>query len=333
MSCANHSDKPGQFQCVSCKIVLCNQCVKSFQAGGFFTYFCPACNSQCEEIDEKQSPAGSTPAPSPEKILQVEKKIPVPVQEKKIKIEEQKVELQPEESLPEDIPSPKPSESTPAGRKIIKLETDNLDEIPVQTGASSVKLSQAPSVLEGSAVSAEIKTPSFLGYFLTLFFKPESSFKTMAIQMQRSMPLKLQSLFAVVIFLSLLICIRFQNHPFTFSMLSSLSDTLLFLFFFTLFSIPSDEIKSKVNLGMCGITFFLFLQTLHIALVHALTSMTLTHYVLYSGLAFIPLKLWIFFKGFQCFNDKGGVQNLLYTLIVFFSQGVAESAFFQWFYI
>ena len=84
---------------------------------------------------------------------------------------------------------------------------------------------------------------------------------------------------------------------------------------------------------MCGLTLFSFLQTLHITAVYALSFMTLTDYALYSGLAFILIKGWIFFKGFQSFNDKGIFQNLLYCLILLFSQWLAESALFQWFYI
>ena len=421
MSCINHPDKAGKFQCTSCQIVLCNQCIKSFQAGGFFTYFCPACNSQCEEIDEKTSPPtapSAAPQPPPaapeekkisvpvqEKRIKVEappidltpeeitlpeespplpkasvtppagrkiiklktddldemppgtsasstppalgpsllkktvpspeKKIPVPTPEKKIKIEAPAIDLAPEEiALPEESPPlPKASVTPPAGRKIIKLETDDLDEMPPGTSASSTPPAQGPSVPEKQALAPEITPPSFLDYFLTLFFKPGYTFKTMAIQMEKSMPLKIRSLAGFLGFFSLLVFMRFQNHPFTFSMLSSLTDTVLFLFFFTLFSVPPQEIKSKVNLGMCGLTLFSFLQTLHIAVVNSLSSMALTDYALYSGLAFILFKLWVFFKGFKSFNDKGIFQNLLYVLIVLFSQWLAESVFFQWFYI
>ncbi len=350
MSCINHTDKPGKFQCVNCRIVLCSQCVKSFQAGGFFTYFCPACNSQCEEIDEKQSPASAPPAepaekkvheekipaPAPEKPLPPEKKIPVPPEEIKIKIEKPEATTPAVEEMSspdEPPPVPEASATPPSGRKIIRLETDDVDEMSLKTTSASAVSSQRPSVPEKPAVTADNKIPSFPGYFLTLFFKPGKTFKTMAIQMEKSMPLKLQSLMGFLIFLSLLVFIRFQNHPFTFSMLSSLTDTLLFLFFFTFFSVSSQEIKSKVNLGMCGLTLFSFLQSLHITVIYALSFMALTDYALYSGLAFILIKGWIFYKGFQSFNDKGSFQNLLYCLVLLFSQWLAESAFFQWFYI
>lgn len=336
MSCANHSDKPGQFQCISCKIVLCNQCVKSFQAGGFFTYFCPVCNSQCEEIDEKQSPASASPPPPPEG----KKKIPIPAPEKIIEPSEpepsqETVELPQPAATEKDTPSSKPELTIPPeGRKIIRLETDDLDAMPVTAAKISESLSpKTPSILERPAVSAEIKTPSFLGYFLFLIFKPGKVFRTMAVQMQKSMPLKIQSLLTILTFLFLMIFIRFQNHPFTFSLISSLTDTVLFLFFFSLFSTPTEEIKSKVNLGMSAITLFTFIHTLHIWTLHFLTSLNMNDYTLYAGLGFVVLKLWVIFRGLRSFNDKGAFQNLLYVLIILLSQWFSESAFFKWFYL
>ena len=53
MKCYNHPEKEATLKCVSCDLLLCRDCVKAFQAGGFFTYFCPGCNSQCEEIQNE----------------------------------------------------------------------------------------------------------------------------------------------------------------------------------------------------------------------------------------------------------------------------------------
>lgn len=52
MNCYTHPEKNAKYQCSSCQLLVCEECVKSFQAGGFLTFFCPGCNGQCDEIEE-----------------------------------------------------------------------------------------------------------------------------------------------------------------------------------------------------------------------------------------------------------------------------------------
>ena len=152
MNCYNHSDKPAQFQCTSCMLLLCNHCVKSFQAGGFNTYFCPGCNSQCEELPANSPPPAEKPRQAPPP--------PVP-QEKTLKIPEPKPAPKvtpPPPKKPVPVPEKastiliEPEEEASAGRKE-DLKPMNTSEINLA--------SLTPLVIQKTAaVSAEIKTPS-----------------------------------------------------------------------------------------------------------------------------------------------------------------------------
>lgn len=218
---------------------------------------------------------------------------------KKIIVEAPKTEVSPEKWLHLRSFPPELKTSTalpPEGRKVIKLETDDLDEIPLTTPAAPAKSSQGHSVLERPAVSAEIKTPSFFYLFPDLIFQAGKSFKTLSVQMQKSMPLKLQSLIAVLIFLSLLIFIRFQTHPLTFSLLSSLTD---FPSYFCFQPFYCTSWRSKVQGKSWNVRYHSFLSTgFSFHACYSYHTLGLTNTPLCRTL-FILLKLWIFFKGFR----------------------------------
>jgi len=62
VNCKNHVERPAVHVCVHCKIFVCSECVRSYPAGGFETYFCPECNDRCEPVS-LQKETGPKPGP------------------------------------------------------------------------------------------------------------------------------------------------------------------------------------------------------------------------------------------------------------------------------
>ena len=50
-SCANHDDLRASFRCLSCKQLMCDDCVhKIRRAGGKLLFLCPSCSNHCEPM-------------------------------------------------------------------------------------------------------------------------------------------------------------------------------------------------------------------------------------------------------------------------------------------
>lgn len=50
-SCANHAESRATFRCLSCKQLMCDDCVhKIRRSGGKLLFLCPACSNHCEPM-------------------------------------------------------------------------------------------------------------------------------------------------------------------------------------------------------------------------------------------------------------------------------------------
>lgn len=312
MNCINHTDKPAQFQCINCGMTVCNACVKSFQAGGFFTYFCPACNSQCEEIEIK-------PEPAPKKAPPVSSPPPSEVTElPPADISSPAVDVLPQEltDLPEEVPQPK---ATPA-EKPVKSAPASRTGVPPPEAAPKIGFKKrtdeeasAPSLSTTPAVTAEIKTPFLAGQFLKMLIKPSETFPKILSLLDNSLPLKIQLMFLTLVFFltgSFLKELSLGLTPLFFSLVS----TLVFSLIMILPPKNSVPLKSGWILFLGFACLFSLLETLQNGMIFGVQNFMPPMGFPVLPLLFLLLKLWIFMKTIDSICRSGALLSFLVSL-------------------
>jgi hypothetical protein len=54
MKCCNHPDGDGKWQCVACRRVFCENCVKTFGGRAEHVEICPICGEKCEDLSKSE---------------------------------------------------------------------------------------------------------------------------------------------------------------------------------------------------------------------------------------------------------------------------------------
>lgn len=327
MNCYYHPEKQASYQCTTCKLLLCNQCIKSFQAGGFNTYFCPGCNSQCEEISVLEGKV--EPAPKPKKNSEPKSET-VFAKKDEPEIIPQKVQPHtphPPPTKPE-IAKPTPQKSSAlefpeeedSGPEIQEMEVMHTAKIDLAslTPPTRKKTESAPEI---QAVSAEHKMPAMLPFFSDVFLKPDKAFKNASYHLSRSVPLKLRFMIVLTVGVLASIVLKYLiDTNIFFSGFTVLTEIIIFSCIFSLGISFMTNVESQFDLGMyiaSIYTIFLLFQNI---LAAAFQICSMTNLIIYSAIIIFFLKFWVFSRNIikycQCNLACGILMTLIASLAV-----------------
>lgn len=281
MKCYNHPDAGAKFKCVSCGLLVCNNCVKSFHAGGFFTYFCPGCNSQCEELE------GVAEEP-PAKTQTSENKEPAaPVKQEQAKKEESKkvddsflnktLKESPAISKETKIPPPAQRVEIETAKPIPELEDISKDSDILDLEETSLQKGQP--------------TTSIMAAYTGPFINPEIYFQDVIETFQKNSGFKIKFIFVALMLLCLDIALRLKNFPLPFAVAASFIESLIFTVIISFSCVVLKKTERAISFTIYSFGLISFIQVFHSLSLYSIPSEIIALCVV-ALLALI--KFWIF---------------------------------------